>query len=404
MITEQDGRLARTVLLDEVAKLDIVTVEVDPASTYRIAGVKIAGEGLLGRGEIRGGDTTYAKLHRLREGQVVYRKLTAWEGPITVVPQDFDGFYVSSEFPTITLDTDQILPEYMELICRDPQFHGEMKALCTGTAERRNRLTPEHLLSISISLPALEVQRSVSRHIARLDRLVSATEAMRVAAEELYQAALDQQVDLLDDDPVSLSAVVQRIVSGRSPKCDERRPIDGEWGVLKVSSVRRLQFDGREAKKLPDGEALFPNAEVQPGDLLTIRASGSRRLVGAFCIAEDPPARRLMSDYHWRVELDPARADRRYVAHIMGATAVRDELELAIVGSTTAAKLSKGRLLEVAIPLPASLVDQKRIARQLDALHSVVRTSQEQLVTLRAVHRSALRQLLAEDATPLVAA
>jgi type I restriction enzyme S subunit len=227
---------------------------------------------------------------------------------------------------------------------------------------------------------------------------------MRVAAEELYQAALDQQVDLLDDDPVSLSAVVQRIVSGRSPKCDERRPIDGEWGVLKVSSVRRLQFDGREAKKLPDGEALFPNAEVQPGDLLTIRASGSRRLVGAFCIAEDPPARRLMSDYHWRVELDPARADRRYVAHIMGATAVRDELELAIVGSTTAAKLSKGRLLEVAIPLPASLVDQKRIARQLDALHSVVRTSQEQLVTLRAVHRSALRQLLAEDATPLVAA
>jgi type I restriction enzyme S subunit len=62
-----------------------------------------AGQGLVANGEFDGGDTEYAATNVLRVDQVVMRKLTAREGPITVVPAEFDGFVASNEFPTFTL-------------------------------------------------------------------------------------------------------------------------------------------------------------------------------------------------------------------------------------------------------------------------------------------------------------
>ena len=87
-----DWRPAR---VGEFARLAIERVRVDPdAVSYSIAGVLNRGAGLLNRGTIRGSETNYAELHRLRADQLVMRKLTAWEGPITVVPEEFDGFFV----------------------------------------------------------------------------------------------------------------------------------------------------------------------------------------------------------------------------------------------------------------------------------------------------------------------
>src|SRR5690242_11774563 len=131
------------VALRELLNLDICRVPVDPDAEYEVAGVLIAGGGLFRRGSTRGSDTSYSVLHRLRKGHLVYRKLTAWEGPITVVPAAFDGSYVSNEFPTFALDTTRIAPEFLQLLCRRPAFHAEMKRRSTGTAERRNRLKPE---------------------------------------------------------------------------------------------------------------------------------------------------------------------------------------------------------------------------------------------------------------------
>src|SRR6266508_3233454 len=122
-----------TVPLGDVATLEIARVAVQPEDTYRPVGVKIAGQGLFWRETIRGSKTNYPALHRLREGHLVMRKLTAWEGPITTVPAEFDGGYVSSEFPTFRLDETRLLPEYMRLICPRPEFHAEMRMRSTGT-------------------------------------------------------------------------------------------------------------------------------------------------------------------------------------------------------------------------------------------------------------------------------
>jgi type I restriction enzyme S subunit len=112
----------RQLVLGDVARLSIEREQVDANRAYPTAGVLNAGQGLFDRGLVPGSSTNYPALHRLRGGKLVMRKLTAWEGPVAVVPEQFDGFYVSTEFPTFDLDTTQISPSFMQLICQQPLF------------------------------------------------------------------------------------------------------------------------------------------------------------------------------------------------------------------------------------------------------------------------------------------
>jgi type I restriction enzyme S subunit len=185
-----NGAEWRRVRLADVARLDVETVAVVGDDEYPVAGVLIAGRGLFWRGTINGSATTYQGLHRLREGQLVYRKLTAWEGPITVVPPAFDGAFVSPEFPTLTLDHSQILPEFMRFICRRPSFHAEMRTRSTGTAERRNRLKPTDLLDIEINLPPLGDQRRVAAATSVEDALVNEADSAFTVAAAMREALL----------------------------------------------------------------------------------------------------------------------------------------------------------------------------------------------------------------------
>lgn len=183
-----DGPDWRRVKLGDVAGLDLQQVSVAPDQEYSIAGVLIAGGGLFWRPAIKGSETNYPRLNQLRADQLVYRKLTAWEGPITVVPTEFDGACVSPEFPTFTLDQSQLLPEFMRFLCERPSFHTEMRARATGTPERRNRLKPADLLEIELELPPLSEQQK----IAAASRAAVAAEAEAGLARAVAEALPDR--------------------------------------------------------------------------------------------------------------------------------------------------------------------------------------------------------------------
>jgi type I restriction enzyme S subunit len=183
-----DGPDSRRVKLGDVAELDLHQVSVAADQEYSVAGVLIAGGGLFWRPTIKGSETNYPRLNQLRADQLVYRKLTAWEGPITVVPTEFEGACVSPEFPTFTLDQSQLLPDFMRFLCERPSFHAEMRARATGTPERRNRLKPADLLEIELELPPLSEQQK----IAAASRASVAAEAEAWSARGVAEALPDR--------------------------------------------------------------------------------------------------------------------------------------------------------------------------------------------------------------------
>lgn len=174
---------AKTLSLGDVMQLDIARTPMEEGTTYRLAGVLNAGKGVVDKGSFDGAGTEYTSMNVLRENQVVMRKLTAWEGPITVVPAEFDGYVASSEFPTFTL-TEAVAPEWMKHICRTPRLWAEMQSRVVGTVQRRKRLNPEQLLSVALPIPSRQRQEKIA---AALDAIEAQIAIVRTQAAKLGQ-------------------------------------------------------------------------------------------------------------------------------------------------------------------------------------------------------------------------
>lgn len=176
--------------LAQVLSLDIERHAVDPAHTYPMVGVANRGQGVFHSGEVQGTETKYAHLNRLRAGQVVMRKLTAWEGPIAVVPPHADGRYASTEFPTFTIDQEVADIAFLGHLCRWPGLWQRMKSRVTGTVQRRKRLNPDQLLSVEVPLPSLARQQETATLLSSLHDVREALAAESAALNLLRQALL----------------------------------------------------------------------------------------------------------------------------------------------------------------------------------------------------------------------
>jgi type I restriction enzyme M protein len=163
-------------------------VEVDPTETYRIAGVYSFGRGVIDRGTIMGSETSYKKLRRLTKGEVVFSKLGAWEGAIAVVDSAFDGYYVSSEFPTFRFTSDRMDPDFFRGVTRSPKFWDAINSNTRGSMARRKRISPDQFLETRVWLPDHEWQLRAARHLSLIDSLDGPVEVVRSRSEVLTSA------------------------------------------------------------------------------------------------------------------------------------------------------------------------------------------------------------------------
>ncbi|WP_431932809.1 restriction endonuclease subunit S [Nonomuraea jabiensis] len=154
--------------LGDVMQLDIARIAMESGTTYHLAGVLNSGKGLVDKGTFDGADTEYKAMNVLRKNQVVMRKLTAWEGPITVVPAEFDGFVASNEFPTFTLASD-IDPGWVKHVCRTSRLWAEMQSRVVGTVQRRKRLNPDQLLAVTLPIPHQHEQEQAAEALNAID-------------------------------------------------------------------------------------------------------------------------------------------------------------------------------------------------------------------------------------------
>src|SRR6266540_4233426 len=225
----------RAAVLGDVVYVDIERESVSPEKEYSIAGVRNAGQGMFGRGVLQGTATNYQILHRLRLDQVVMRKLTAWEGPVTVVPPEFDGFYVSTEFPTFTIDHELILPEFVDLLCQRPSFWQALKDRSIGTVQRRKRVSPSAFLTVPILLPPLTEQRRIVDLIRAVTAVSNAEQEADAAS--VVETALLRQVETLGPRLVDLAEVVTVAKSGGTPRRSNTAYFGGGIPWLKSGEV-----------------------------------------------------------------------------------------------------------------------------------------------------------------------
>lgn len=178
-----------TVKLNDILERVEQSEEINTDESYRLIGVRLAGEGPFLRETKTGVEIKATRLNRVTKGLFIYSRLFAWRGAFGLVPPELDGGYASNEFPTYRINHAVVLPDFLRLYFSRPVVWQTVEKKCQGTTKAsRNRFKEEFLLGMSISLPTLEVQQAI---VERAKSLSDLHTTLRDLAQEFGHAPLD---------------------------------------------------------------------------------------------------------------------------------------------------------------------------------------------------------------------
>jgi type I restriction enzyme S subunit len=171
----------RSAAIADIAFEDKYPEKVASTKTYPNVGILSYAKGLFGKAPIDGAVTSAQTLYRLRAGQFIYSRLFAFEGAYTLVPDLFDGYYVSNEFPTFTVNPENASAKYLMALFMTEDDWLEMRASTKGVGDRRLRIQPEQILARQIQLPP-------RHHIEVVDRLFDTLQLLRIEHTAIREA------------------------------------------------------------------------------------------------------------------------------------------------------------------------------------------------------------------------
>lgn len=176
-----------TARLGDVLTPSVRAHAVDPSRQYALLGVRLDGQGPFHRETVLGTQTSASRLYEVRSGDFIYSRLFAWRGAFGLIEPEFDGHFVSNEFPTFTAINGRVEPKFLRYWFRLPDVLRRVEADCSGsTPLTRNRFKEQYFFGLEIPLPPLDEQRRI---VARIEELAAKVEeALRLrhgAVEEL---------------------------------------------------------------------------------------------------------------------------------------------------------------------------------------------------------------------------
>ncbi|MFE7421022.1 hypothetical protein [Rhodococcus sp. NPDC057529] len=166
-------------------------ISVEQDKSYPNIGLLNRGRGVFVKPELRGEETKYTRLFPVQTGQLIYSKLFGWEGSVAIVPEQFDGHYVSSEFPHFDVGTEVDLG-YLAQAIRSRSFAAQLATATTGMGQRRQRVNIEQFLALSVPVPGFDDQRKVASQLEQLDSAAILIEQQRTVCDALPKAARNE--------------------------------------------------------------------------------------------------------------------------------------------------------------------------------------------------------------------
>jgi type I restriction enzyme, S subunit len=190
--TEKSRRGWLKVKLANVMRLRLNFQRVDSLSSYPNLGIYSFAKGLFIKPPIAGLMTSASSLNRVHAGQFIYSRLFAFEGAYGRVTDEFDGFFVSNEYPTFDCDPASLLPETLVAYLKPSSMWRRIAEGSKGLGDRRQRVQPEQLLQHELWLPPIDDQRLLVAVSRQHDMLKATQAARRAELDALLPAVLDR--------------------------------------------------------------------------------------------------------------------------------------------------------------------------------------------------------------------
>ena len=275
----------------------------------------------------------------------------------------FAGFLVRYR---ARLDAD---PRFIRYAVQSTPAQDQIQAAAiTSTIQNFNA---ERYANLDLWAPALSEQRRIADflddQVGLLDRAIALRHLQVALMDEVERGRLTSTYETLSETfgTVRLGTLLLGLEQGWSPQCEDRVPEDSEYGVLKAGCVNGGEFHHDAVKALPSQSAPRTQYEINPGDFLMSRASGSLDLIGSAAIVPtDVREKVLLCDKIYRLQLSSA-CDPDLLALLLRAHPVREAIKLGTSGAEGMANnLPSGTVRGLRIPA-APLERQQQESKDL---------------------------------------
>lgn len=365
------------VALGELLQTANEAVRVDRDAEYPNIGIYSFGRGLFAKNPINGMQTSASTLYRVRAGNFIYSRLFAFEGSYGLVEKVFDGYFVSNEYPSFSIDLQRLEPGFLKAYFRFSRVWQDIAMGSKGVGSRRIRVQPDRVLAHRIPLPPLEEQQAV---VARLDAL----------AEKTRQ--LEAHLDAVERDAEHLLALRFRDTIADAPlrKMGEvapaiRRPVEIDISKSYREVGARSFGKGLFIKPDFDGaEATWQKPVwIKAGDLVL---SNIKAWEGAIALAKREHEGCIASHRYITCIPDATRATAEFLAYYLLSEDGLEKIGLASPGTADRNRtLSLGNLGKIEVPVPPLAAQQafNRLQAEVVALksrHSALRKANAALL------------------------
>lgn len=374
--------------------------KVEPNRKYKMVGVRSNGGGVFHRETVLGKEQSATYLYPLEPGAVIYNRLFAWKGSFAVVGDDFSGHYVSSEFPQFEIDRTIATPEYICLVLTTNKVLDAVKAASIRSAAvSRNRFIESELLAFRIPILPLPIQQRIVAHWEAAQASVTAAKVRVAEIEKEIQArflaelglskpkrstppkcfaatwenferwsvsyiqAAMSMIDLTRGryPVVELDSILKMVQYGTSEKANTK----GKGApVLRINNIKDGRIDVSELKHIPLSKKTVEGLRLVDGDILIIRTSGSRDLVGT-CAVFHEEGEFVFASYLIRLRPAPEMALSDYVAWYINSPVGRQQVNT-LSRQIMQNNINSQELRCLRLPLPPLDV-QKEIMAHIEA-------------------------------------
>lgn len=386
------------VTLGSVLSLDVSVVKVDPLKAYNIVGVLNRGRGLLYRGSMPGSETSYKALNLIGPDQVVYSRLKAFEGAITVTPPGLGEVYASQEFPTFTCGP-LLLPSYFRLFTTTKGLWDDLQNLSTGMGGRRERVKPADFLTIRIPLPSLSVQSRIVDVVGAIDDLVL---AMMLELDRAQAALSSAAVELValpaDEGEVPIDSLLLRNIGGVWGSNQGVEEVDVDiYRSTEFTNWCRLSSEAEARRSVSASQ--FRSRALEGEDILIEKSGGTpNRSVGRVVQVSSGDLHRptIGANFLQLLRADPSKVFPRYLFWVLWASHRRGDGFDFQAASTNIRNLRTKAYLARRVDLPQRDT-QVEVAGTLDELLDCVHTIEKETANLSALRSSLLISLLNQE-------
>lgn len=182
------------VKLGKVLKPSENSIAVVPTDSYRLLGLSLEGRGLFVREEKLGSEVSAKYLNKVVPGEFMYSRLFAWKGAFDKAANDFEGCYVSDEFPAFKPDKEKLDIDYLAYFFKQKIVWAAVEQYCMGvTKASRNRFKEKFFLDFEIPLPPLSEQQRIAGRLAALKGKIDAVRVLRREQEKEMKGLLLMQ-------------------------------------------------------------------------------------------------------------------------------------------------------------------------------------------------------------------